>query len=296
MTTAISLTTARPAPGRDRVRRLGAPGGDRRITILNGRARDYAAHEPHGAFSLKWIPEGEAVYRVDGAAHRLSGDALLLLNAGQSYDIEFASRRASESFCLFFSDALLSDAATEPDGTPRGLPAFPDIVFRPDPALATALAGLRARFDDPDIAAEALEETLLRLLARLTGVAAEHRAIGARIPALKPTTRRMLAARLQRARDHIAAAGAAPPTLDALAAVSCLSKFHLVRLFRVAFGCTPMRYAEACRIARADPLLRDTRLTVAEIAATVGYDSQSAFARAFRRHRGVTPRAFRSGT
>jgi AraC family transcriptional regulator len=294
MATQITLTAARPAPGRDRIRRLGAPGGDRRITILNGHAREYAAYEPHGAFSLKWMPDGEAVYRVDGAAHRLSGDAMLLLNPGQSYEIEFVARRASESLCVFFSDALLGDAATAPDGAPCRLPTFPDLVFRPDPALATTLAGLRARFDDPDVAADALEEALLRLLERLTGVAAEHRGIGARIPALKPATRRMLAARLQRARDHIEAAGALPPTLDALAAVSCLSKFHLVRLFRAAFGCTPMRYAEACRIARAAPLLRDTRLTVAEIAAVVGYDSQSAFARAFRRQRGVTPRAFRA--
>ena len=288
MDIAIDLDAARPPiGGPGRLRRLGATGSAQRITILNGRARDFAAAQPCGAFSLKWIPTGAAVYRVDRTVHRLSGDALLLLNAGQAYEVEFTDRGATESFCVFYSDALLADAIGDP-------PPFPDLVFHPDRALATTLIGLRARFDDTDLAAPVLEEQLLALLDRLVGIAAEHRHLDACIPAANPATRRRLAARLRRARDMLEATTDHVPTLDELAAVGCLSKFHLVRLFRAAFGCTPMRYAEACRIARAVPLLWRTRLTVTEVAAAVGYDSPSAFIRAFRRQHGVTPRVFRA--
>jgi AraC family transcriptional regulator, activator of mtrCDE len=44
---------------------------------------------------------------------------------------------------------------------------------------------------------------------------------------------------------------------------------------------------------RAQGLLRHTHLSVAEVAGRLGYESQSAFAKAFRRHAGVAPRLFR---
>ena len=38
---------------------------------------------------------------------------LLLLDAGQSYEVEFLDRTGTESFCLFFSNALVREASTE---------------------------------------------------------------------------------------------------------------------------------------------------------------------------------------
>jgi AraC-like DNA-binding protein len=45
----------------------------------------------------------------------------------------------------------------------------------------------------------------------------------------------------------------------------------------------------------AQPLLRDGRLAVAEVAFLLGYEDPSSFQRAFRRWSGVSPRAFRRG-
>jgi AraC-like DNA-binding protein len=42
-------------------------------------------------------------------------------------------------------------------------------------------------------------------------------------------------------------------------------------------------------------MLRSTSLTATAIAAAVGYESDSAFLRAFRRHTGTTPAAWRAG-
>ena len=47
------------------------------------------------------------------------------------------------------------------------------------------------------------------------------------------------------------------------------------------------------RMARAALHLTDTRMPIAEIAHRVGYGDQSAFSRAFRRHWGETPAAYR---
>jgi hypothetical protein len=95
-------------------RRLGPADSLSSINILNGFARQFFARNEEGAFSVKWIPTGAARYEVEGVAHRLSGDKLLVLQAGQPYDIEFLDRTGTESFCLFFPEDLVRQA--RPDG------------------------------------------------------------------------------------------------------------------------------------------------------------------------------------
>ena len=279
----VRLIDAQPDRA-DIVRTVGASDPAQCITILNGYARAFTAHQPRGSFSLKWIPTGAARYRVDRVEHRLAGDALLLLNAGQSYELDFVDRRGTESFCLFFADALVRDAA----GT---LPKVPPLVFRPAADLAATLLELRRHVAAPDLTGTRLEETLLLVLDRLLTVGGDHADLANRVPAARQSSRHRLAGQLLRAREQLD--DAPNVTLDALARTCGLSKFHLVRLFKAGFGTTPMRYAEARRIDRALPLLAGGHSSVAAVAARVGYDSPSAFGRAFRRNRGISPRQFR---
>ncbi len=282
-------------------RRLG--GGDSRITVLNGHARGNDQRgDPDGAFSIKWIPRGRAVYRVQGASHALAGDRMVILNQAQPYELEFVDRAGSESLCVFFSDDLVAQAwndLSRPDlsaeGEPTGaanIPQFPDLVFRPEDVVTKTLAGLRESYGSGEPSVLAVEETLLDLLTGLVGAAQSHRRMAARIPAVKPSTRRLLAARVQRARELIEDS-AEEPSLDQLSRASALSKFHLLRLFKAAYGCTPSAYAGRRRMEGARGLLRATSMTVTEIGQALGYESASAFIRAFRRHFGVTPAAIR---
>jgi transcriptional regulator GlxA family with amidase domain len=70
-----------------------------------------------------------------------------------------------------------------------------------------------------------------------------------------------------------------------------VSRFH--EQFRRETGHTPAEWLVATRLDRAEDLLRDTRLPIAEIALAVGFSDQSALTRSFRRRRGTTPAAFR---
>jgi AraC-like DNA-binding protein len=84
-------------------------------------------------------------------------------------------------------------------------------------------------------------------------------------------------------------------TLKALSAASYLSPFHFARLFKKLTGASPHNYLAGIRAARAQLLLADTDLSVAEIGARVGYLSGSHFTKAFRLATGTTPREFRKG-
>ncbi|TDP43391.1 AraC family transcriptional regulator with amidase-like domain [Zavarzinia compransoris] len=81
-----------------------------------------------------------------------------------------------------------------------------------------------------------------------------------------------------------------PLPRDALAALAGLSPRQLERLFSAALGMGPGRYYQNLRLERARSLLRQTALTVAEIAVACGFVSPAHFSRAYRALFGVAPR------
>ncbi|MBT4905337.1 MAG: AraC family transcriptional regulator [Rhodospirillaceae bacterium] len=78
-------------------------------------------------------------------------------------------------------------------------------------------------------------------------------------------------------------------TLDDLAAAAGISRSAFAAHFREHAGMTPVAYLAVWRMCIAFELLTSDRLPVAEAALRVGYDSDIAFGRAFKRHFGQTP-------
>lgn len=97
---------------------------------------------------------------------------------------------------------------------------------------------------------------------------------------------------LRRVRDNIDRRFAEPLALDELAALAGMSRFHLIREFRSAYGETPMRYLSRRRIERAQDLLRYANLTVTEICMAVGYSSLGSFSSRFTALVGESPVAY----
>lgn len=71
-----------------------------------------------------------------------------------------------------------------------------------------------------------------------------------------------------------------------------LSEVYVSRLFKEQFGENFHSYVETIRMEQAIRLLRSSRLTVAEIADRVGYQSANTFRRVFKRRFGVAPSSF----
>lgn len=88
---------------------------------------------------------------------------------------------------------------------------------------------------------------------------------------------------------------AEPWTIDELGKQVGLSRSALHERFIELVGQPPMQYLTSWRMQRGAQLLREGRATVATIAQEVGYDSEAAFARAFKRLAGLPPAAWRRG-
>jgi AraC-like DNA-binding protein len=86
-----------------------------------------------------------------------------------------------------------------------------------------------------------------------------------------------------------------PWTLERLADDAAMSRSTLHERFVHFIGQPPMHYLTQWRMQAASRLLRDTEAKVVEVALGVGYESEAAFSRAFKRVVGVAPGAWRAG-
>ncbi|HEY4163721.1 MAG TPA: AraC family transcriptional regulator [Dongiaceae bacterium] len=82
-------------------------------------------------------------------------------------------------------------------------------------------------------------------------------------------------------------------TVEQLAAEVGTSRSVLADRFKSILGQPPMQYLAGWRLQLATNLLRDGSRSIAEVAGEVGYESEAAFNRAFKRHLGVPPGAWR---
>jgi transcriptional regulator GlxA family with amidase domain len=99
--------------------------------------------------------------------------------------------------------------------------------------------------------------------------------------------------RLLRAKDRMDAASHEDWPVQKLARVSNVSEAHFARSFKQAFGLPPHRYLLTRRIERATALLRDTELSITDIAFLTGWKSLGTFGRTFHDVTGESPSTIR---
>jgi AraC-like DNA-binding protein len=100
--------------------------------------------------------------------------------------------------------------------------------------------------------------------------------------------------KLRRVMAYVDARIGGPISLDDLANVAGVSRFHFHRQFCKSVGVTPHEYVLRARIERAKGLLTASDLTVGEVSGAVGFADQSHFSNIFRKLTAMTPRSFRN--
>lgn len=267
--------------------------------IMNATATASWRPDIRGPLCLFMNLRGTSHVSVDGYRVPVGEDVFFLSNADQHYSFEIDSPQPVETFNLHLGSELvgqtLQSLVLPPEllcegGRPLDF-AFPNRLWPRDAALEAWLRrarGLVAAGPEPQAIEALLQDLLVQLLSAQAGV---RREIGA-LPALKAGTRRELHARLNRARDLLYASEGSL-SLDELAAAACLSKFHFLRLFRAAYGCTPHQFQLGLRMQRACRLLERSRLSVQEIAWALGSEDVAVFSRQFRARIGVYPGQYR---
>lgn len=99
---------------------------------------------------------------------------------------------------------------------------------------------------------------------------------------------------VERVKDYIDHSYTREISLNQLAERFYVSTPYLSSAFKKGVGQNFQDYVQQKRVDKAAEILRDTRLSVAEIAAVVGYDDVRHFSRTFRKRKGMTPSEYRA--
>src|SRR5262249_2247081 len=230
---------------------------------LDLRYEGLKRHVPPPAGAILLVPAGcSALWRWSGPNDSLA----VCLEPG------LVARVAAEAFDL--DPARL----TVPPLDGLDLPQLRAAMWAVDTELTAGGAGGR-------LAAESLANVLaVHLIRHLLAPRQPTRRRGGRLP------RGRLRAVVGYIEEHLDAS----PSLGQMAAVAHLSAYHFARQFKRATGLPPHQYVILRRVERAKQLLQvGTDLSLAEVAAHVGFSDQSQFSHHFKRIVGVTPGQFR---
>jgi AraC-like DNA-binding protein len=227
-------------------------------------------------FELVWMLGGSCRWRrLDRAAElTLRPGTLLLLRPGMRDEFHWDPRGASSHGYVHFSlDA--GPAATDTGRWPLHRP-----VTGPLEAWLSYLLWLNTA-DTTDAWIEQMLTSLVRVFVAGPLPATPDAPEPAPLVAALDHVRRQWDGRIR----------AIP--VEELAAAALVSRAHLSRLFRQAYGHGPATALELVRLARAEAMLLRTNLTVTEIGRAVGFPDPLYFSRRFRAANGRSPRAFR---
>jgi len=212
--------------------------------------------------------------------------AISLVPAGSPARWRWSGRR--DLLAIYLESGLVAQVAAEAfDLDPARLTVPPlDCVDLPHLRAAIGAVGaeLTAGGAGGRLAAESLANVLAVHLIR--HVLTPRRAARGRDGTLP---RGRLRAVVEYIEEHLGAG----PSLEQMAAVARLSAYHFARQFKATTGLPPHQFVIARRVERARELLQGgTDLSLAEVAADVGFSDQSQFSRHFKRALGVTPGQF----
>lgn len=244
--------------------------------------------------SIKATWGGREEFEVANRRLTVDDDNFLILNGGQRYAARIRADRQVESFAIFFRPGLAQEVlgslvmplARALDRLDHRAPhdvEFPQHLQPHDRMITPVLHYIRhhVRIGHDDEAW--YEEQLYFLLERML---AHNRREAESLEQLEYTrvaARDEIHRRIAIATDFLHSNYEQEISLQDLAGIACLSKFHFLRLFKTIHGLTPHQYLQRKRAFVARRLMDTRSLTVGEIAARVGYRDRSSVSRQIRR-------------
>ncbi len=232
----------------------------------------------HDYYVICVVRRGFQTFTHKGTRHFTPPGGAILINPGAAHTGEAADEQGFEMLCLYPTAAHMQRAGFELTGRHGAQPFFKEVRVD-QPWVRDNLVALHK--------ALAQETNALEIEARFTWTLAQlvKRYADSRYDELRLGRERKA---VQQARRYIDERYAHGISLTQLAEHVSLSPYYLLRVFRAEVGMPPYAYLESVRIRQAQRLIEAGKPLV-EVAAEVGFSSQSHLTERFHQIVGVTP-------
>lgn len=241
-----------------------------------------APHRHPNLHQFFLIRRGSAWVTVDGRARELALPVLLSIPAWVVHGFRFTA--GTEGFVLTVPLSELPEAFGENAPLAATLNAWG--AAAPDPALESLFDEILRQRGIRDLARAPMLRSLALQIASLTA-----RALQAAQPGDDGTR---YARHMQSFEALVRAHLREGWTVRDYAAALSLTPTHLNRISRAMSGLSAARFVESRQFQEACRLLAYTRMNIAEVGYSLGFEDPAYFSRAFRRQTGETPSSYRN--
>ena len=235
----------------------------------------------HDGYALGVTEAGVQSFAYRGANHSSTRGTVIVLLPAEPHDGHTGAPEGFTYRMLYIEPRVIRDTLADAVGRPVELP-FLSAPLVQDPLLARLIGKVHG--------ALAEDSSLLRqdelLGEMLVALATRHSDGGHSVPRSAPDT-----PALARVRDFLHGNFATAISADDVARVAGMSRFHVSRQFRRAFGLPPHAYLLRRRLDAARHLLAAGE-DAASVAASVGFADQSHLIKRFKGAYGITPGQF----
>ena len=256
-------------------------------------------HHWHEEYEIMSIESGHGIFHIDGETVEASeGDVLFIppncLHGGYN-----ASDRPFEYFAIVFNSDLLSsigyDLEFEQYIAPflSGRLRFPFVQSASDPASARYRNIVKAAIHDFEKGKRA-RELIFKYQMQLLFAVMSSRYYPEQYKSRRfPATPLHHVEALKKLIQYIETNYAETITVESAAKMVNLSSFHFCKMFKRMTGRTLIDFVNLHRVNQATKMLRETDLSIAEIAERIGCCNANYFSKIYFRYKGISPSAAR---
>jgi AraC family transcriptional regulator len=249
------------------------------------------------SFSLKYVGEGTEVWNVNNQSYRVEANQLLMANQHADGRVSIDSPSIVRGVCIDVSPQLISQAAASllrPDTDCPDISLdhffqmkeFPEKKFE---GKKCATLNILKRLDQQICDAHMqsffpTEELYFELAAAIVNDYDGVFHYFKRIPAVKADTRKFLYQRLEMARTFMEEHYLSIQRIAVIAEQCGISEYHFYRLFKSTYGLSPYQFLQVLKMRHAAALIQKKRMLNTEVAFELGYESLSAFKKAYTKY------------
>jgi AraC-like DNA-binding protein len=249
------------------------------VELLQAFYVNYAfPRHSHDYYVICLIRRGYQSFLHKGTKYHTPPGGVILINPDTAHTGETTDEQGFEMLCLYPAASHMQSIASELTGRRQVSPFFKEVCVNHPWAMKSILTLHKALTEEtnPLEGESRFTWTLARLIQRYADVHVDQGQPGQERKAVR------------QARGYIDECFAQGISLTQLAEHVSLSPYYLLRVFRAEVGMPPHAYLESVRIRQAQRLIEAGK-PLAEIAAEVGFSSQSHLTRRFKKIIGVTP-------
>lgn len=269
--------------------------------VLNVKTSEADRKNIKGPLSLFTNISGRSIVGLENRHVRVDSGTFFVTNREQDYSLNI--EESTETFNIHFGDQFVNDLyrSISSNGlddidyaTDVKLPDYSNQLNRRDAVVNAIILDLYKANQNEESNQLYKDELLIDLFFHILKMEERIKKNVDQLPSVRLSTRQEIFKRIGLAADFMYSRYEEDIKLEELAKMSCLSKFYFIKAFKALYQCTPYQFLLNVRLDKAQEQLRNSELSVSNIAESIGFEHVSSFSRAYYKKHKYYPSLERS--